>query len=66
MEQLQVFVRRSIAMQFGLVPMLRSDAAIDQARVVYYLLDAYGISSVIAYLEAVRAFAIPSEETKDG
>ncbi|KAI9791490.1 MAG: hypothetical protein M1816_003834 [Peltula sp. TS41687] len=50
-EQFQNFVKRSIPIRFGLVPVMKSAAATEQAQVVYYLLDAYGLSSVISYLE---------------
>ena len=52
-ESLQTFVKRKIPIRFGIVPMTTSAAAIDQAKVVYYLLDSYGLSAVFAYLEVV-------------
>lgn len=51
-ESLQTFVKRKIPIRFGIVPTTNSAAAIDQAKVVYHLLDTYGISAVFAYLEA--------------
>ncbi|KAF6218705.1 hypothetical protein HO133_006056 [Letharia lupina] len=51
-ESLQTFVKRKIPIRFGIVPMTTSAAAIDQAKIVYHLLDTYGLSAVFAYLEA--------------
>ena len=52
-EPLQTFVKRKIPIRFGIVPMTNSAAAVDQAKIVYHLLDTYGLSAVFAYLEAV-------------
>lgn len=52
-EPLQTFVKRKIPIRFGIVPMATSAAAADQAKIVYHLLDTYGLSAVFAYLEAV-------------
>ena len=53
LEPLQTFVKRKIPIRFGIVPMATSAAAADQAKIVYHLLDTYGLSAVFAYLEAV-------------
>lgn len=55
-EGLQSFVKRAIPIRFGLVPLVSSDAATEQARILYYLLDAYGLPSVLSYLETVRLY----------
>ena len=55
-ESLQTFVKRKIPIRFGIVPLASSEAAIDQAKVVYHLLDTYGLSAVLAYLEAVSSY----------
>lgn len=52
-ESLQTFVKRKIPIRFGIVPMTSSKDAIDQAKVVYHLLDTYGLSAVFSYVEAV-------------
>lgn len=52
-ESLQTFVKRKIPIRFGIVPMTTSAAAIDQAKIMYHLLDTYGLGAVFAYLEAV-------------
>lgn len=52
-ESLQTFVKRKIPIRFGIVPMTTSAAAIDQAKIIYHLLDAYGLSAMFSYLEMV-------------
>lgn len=51
-ESLQTFVKRKIPIRFGIVPTTTSAASMNQAKIVYHLLDAYGLSAVFAYLEA--------------
>jgi UDP-glucose:glycoprotein glucosyltransferase len=46
-------VKRGIPLRWGLVPQTLTEGASEQARVVYYLQDAYGLSAVINYLRAV-------------
>ena len=53
-ESLQSFVKRKVAIRIGVVPTLRTAGATDQAKVVYHFLDSYGLSGLLAYLEAVR------------
>ena len=55
-ESLQTFVKRKIPIRFGIVPLAASEAAINQAKVAYHLLDTYGLSAVLAYLEAVSTY----------
>ncbi len=57
-ESLQTFVKRKIPIRFGVVPMTGSKDAIEQAKVVYHLLDTYGLSAVFAHMEAVSWTAI--------
>ncbi len=52
-ESLQGFVKRKVAIRIGLVPTMRTAGATDQAKVVYHLHDTYGLSGMLAYLEAV-------------
>jgi UDP-glucose:glycoprotein glucosyltransferase len=47
------FVKRKIPIRFGLVPITRTEQAAEQAKVVYHLLETYGISALIEYLEHV-------------
>ena len=57
-EQLQMVVKRKVPIRFGIVPLLATSAMRDQAKVAYHLLDAYGLSAVLAYLESVGVTAI--------
>ena len=50
-EQMLTFVKRLIPVRFGLVPVPHSVAATEQAKIVYHLLETYGLSTVISYLE---------------
>ena len=52
-ESLQVFVKRKVPIQFGIVPMVRTRDDRDQAAVLYHLLDTYGLSAVLSYLTEV-------------
>ena len=52
-ESLQTFVKRKIPIRFGIVPLINSAAAIDQAKIVYHLQDTYGLGAALAYIEAV-------------
>lgn len=36
--------------------MVNSESAIQQATIIYHLLDAYGLGALFAYLEEVKAF----------
>ncbi|KAL2179491.1 glycosyltransferase family 24 protein [Thermothelomyces heterothallicus CBS 202.75] len=49
--QLLGFVRRLIPIRFGLVPLTPTGEAIEQAKVVYYLLENHGLSAAVSYLE---------------
>lgn len=55
-ESLQTFVKRKIPIRFGIVPLATSEAANNQVKLVYHLLDTYGLSAVFAYLEAVSSY----------
>lgn len=66
-DNLQNFVKRKVPIRFGLVPRIRSSAGIEQAKIIYYLLDRYGLSAAIDYLGksiigAGRKFAMPQEK----
>ena len=52
-ETLQSFVKRKVPIRFGIVPVVRTPAAADQTKIIYYLLDTYGLGAVLGYLEAV-------------
>jgi UDP-glucose:glycoprotein glucosyltransferase len=52
-ETVQGMVKRKIPVRWGLVPRTRTPSAQEQAIVVYHLLDTYGLSAVMKYLDAV-------------
>ena len=62
-ESLQTFVKRKIPIRFGIVPTTKSEAAVEQAKIAYHLLDTYGLSTVLAYLEAVSHVPSPNSCT---
>ncbi|PVH95620.1 glycosyltransferase family 24 protein [Periconia macrospinosa] len=45
-------INRNIPLRWGIVPSSRTAGASDQAKVVYHLLDTYGLSAVTNYLVA--------------
>lgn len=53
--QLSEFVKRALPLRFGLVPLTNSNAALEQAKIAYYLLDSYGLSTMVAYLNGFYA-----------
>ena len=52
-ETLQGFVKRKVPIRIGLVPVTSSAAAAEQARVIYHLLDTYGLATALEYLKSV-------------
>jgi UDP-glucose:glycoprotein glucosyltransferase len=52
-EQMQSFVKRKLPLRFGIVPITRSPRATEHAKVVYHLLDTYGLSTAMTYLESM-------------
>lgn len=53
-ETLQGFVKRKVPVRFGLAPLLKSQGAVAQAKIVYHLLNTYGLNALFSYLETVR------------
>ncbi|OCL08657.1 glycosyltransferase family 24 protein [Glonium stellatum] len=51
-DTLQSLVKRKIPVRWGLVPQTTTPGAAAQAKVVYHLLDYYGLAAVIKYLQA--------------
>ncbi len=45
------FIKRKLNIRLGLVPLTKSIHSLEQARVVYHLIDTYGLQAAIAYLE---------------
>ena len=52
-ETITGLVKRGVPVRWGLVPRTMTPGAVGQAKVVYHLLDTYGLSAVIKYLDAV-------------
>ncbi|TAQ88877.1 hypothetical protein B7494_g2787 [Chlorociboria aeruginascens] len=46
------FVKRKLTLRIGLVPLIRTTHAEEQAMIIYHLLETYGLSGAVAYLEA--------------
>ncbi|KAF2858885.1 glycosyltransferase family 24 protein [Piedraia hortae CBS 480.64] len=62
------FIQRDVPVRFGLVPRTESNSAAAQAKIVYYLLTRYGLSTMLGYLEvsieeAKRKFGPPQEKS---
>ena len=53
LETILNLVKRGIPLRWGLVPQTSTAGALEQAAVIYHLQDAYGLSAVIKYLQAV-------------
>lgn len=49
-ESIQNYVRRKVPIRFGLVPTVKTNNSVSQAKVVYYLLDRYGLGAALNYL----------------
>lgn len=52
-ETLQGFVKRKIPIRFGIVPLTNSELAMNQAKIFYHMVEVYGLSVALAYLESV-------------
>lgn len=52
-ETLQAFVKRKIPIRFGIVPLTNSELAINQAKILYHMVEAYGLGLGLAYLRHV-------------
>lgn len=50
-EQVLTLMKRLIPIRFGLVPLTPTGESIEQAKVLYYLLENYGLAALAAYLE---------------
>lgn len=66
-EQLRSFVQRKVPIRFGLAPWVRSETSEEQAVIVYYLIDNYGLGAALNYLEesiaaAGRKYGKPNEK----
>ncbi|KAF1979808.1 hypothetical protein BU23DRAFT_106258 [Bimuria novae-zelandiae CBS 107.79] len=45
-------IKRGIPIRWGLVPLTKTEGAVEQAKLVYHLIDTYGLSTLIKYLDA--------------
>jgi UDP-glucose:glycoprotein glucosyltransferase len=52
-------IRRGIPLRWGLVPQTSTREALEQAKVVYHLQEAYGVPAMEVYLQAVRVILPP-------
>ena len=52
-EHLVNFVQRSIPIRFGIVPIINSPEAAEQAKILYHLYETYNLSGVLEYLRLV-------------
>jgi UDP-glucose:glycoprotein glucosyltransferase len=62
------FVKRKLALRIGLVPTTKTRQAAEQAAIIYHLLDAYGLTAVISYLEysyTSKKIVSPSKSSYD-
>ena len=63
-ETVQDFVKRKVPVRFGIVPLGHSDAAGQQGKVAYHILETYGIGALLEYLEkgvASKKLTAPQE-----
>ncbi|QIW98903.1 hypothetical protein AMS68_004421 [Peltaster fructicola] len=66
-DTLQGFVKRKVPIRFGLIPVIKSDNSLEQAKVVYHLLEVYGLAAALDYLEnslktAGRKYGPPAQK----
>jgi UDP-glucose:glycoprotein glucosyltransferase len=50
-EQLRGFIQRALPIRFGLVPLTPTQDAEEQAKVIYHLLESYGLATLMSYLQ---------------
>jgi UDP-glucose:glycoprotein glucosyltransferase len=53
LETILNLIRRGIPLRWGIVPQTTTSGASEQAKVVYYLQNAYGLSAALEYLQSV-------------
>ncbi|KAK7426302.1 killer toxin resistant protein [Neonectria magnoliae] len=49
--QFSSFMTRGVMLRFGLVPLTSTPEAVAQAKIVYHLIETYGVESLLAYLQ---------------
>ncbi|KAI0535013.1 UDP-glucose:glycoprotein glucosyltransferase [Xylaria digitata] len=60
-ERLQGLVKRALPLRFGLVPLTPTKKAAERAKLVYYLIENYGLPSLMSFLEP---FATDNQATQ--
>lgn len=53
LDTILTLIKRGIPVRWGIVPQTATPGALEQAKIVYYLKDSYGLSAVVRYLQAV-------------
>ena len=65
---IRVYIQRKVALRFGLMPLTKTQGSTDQAQVMYYLLDRYGLETALEYIDTVlekNDFSKPSKSVFD-
>ena len=65
-QSLQDFVKRTVPVRFGIVPIVRDQPTTAHAQVLYYLHKTYGLSAMMKYLQHSlkhKTLSQPSEKT---
>ncbi|KUI56517.1 UDP-glucose:glycoprotein glucosyltransferase [Cytospora mali] len=52
LKQLQEFIKRKLPVRFGIVPLAFTEASERQAKIVYHIVETYGLGTMMAYLQA--------------
>ncbi|KAH8668454.1 UDP-glucose:glycoprotein glucosyltransferase-domain-containing protein [Xylariales sp. PMI_506] len=55
LDQIRGFIKKLIPIRFGLVPLTPTPEAEQQAKIVYHLLENYGLAAMMTYLESHHA-----------
>ena len=64
-ETVQNFVKRTVPVRFGLVPIIESPETARQAKIVYHLVEAYGLPLAMEYLQnsmAAKSLALSDQK----
>lgn len=51
-EQLQTFIKRKLPVRFSIVPLAFTEASEHQSKIIYHLIETYGLGTMMAYLQA--------------
>ena len=63
-EVLASFVKRRLTLHIGIVPLVNTAQSTQQAQTIYHLHTTYGLSAVVAYLEASMEHHVTQPDTK--